>query len=270
VFGPRWLQRLQYRIGEQFFIDPVVCPSLNALRRELGLPPVRKITRWWHSRSCVVCVFPDWYCRPQPDWPDNLIQTDFLLWDERTEEGLPQEVEAFLAAGDPPIAFTPGSANLFGEKFFESAVNACRRLGRRGVLLTRFSEQIPDPLPASVMHSRYAPFSLLLPRAAAFVHHGGIGSTAQGLAAGAPQLIMPLAHDQFDNAARVKRFGVGDWLKPARFSGAVVAKKLDSLLSSQKAATACDRLAQRMTRRDGAARTAAAIEEWSYKLGKRA
>jgi rhamnosyltransferase subunit B len=49
----------------------------------------------------------------------------------------------------------------------------------------------------------------LLPQVAALVHHGGIGTTAAALAAGIPQLIAPFAFDQFDNAARTVRLGVG-------------------------------------------------------------
>ena len=52
---------------------------------------------------------------------------------------------------------------------------------------------------------------------AALVHHGGIGSSAQALAAGVPQLVMPMAYDQLDNATRLKRLKVGDWLMPRTF-----------------------------------------------------
>jgi UDP:flavonoid glycosyltransferase YjiC (YdhE family) len=54
-----------------------------------------------------------------------------------------------------------------------------------------------------------APFDRLLPRASAIVHHGGIGTVACAIAAGIPQLVCPLAYDQFDNAARVERLGLG-------------------------------------------------------------
>lgn len=261
MFGPRWLQKWMFRIGSRFIIDPVVCPELNRFRGELGLPPVRNIVRWWHSPWCVACLFPEWYCPPQADWPANVIQTDFPLWDEENDDPLPAAVEEFLAAGEPPIVFTPGSANVFGAAFFEAAVEACRRLGRRGILLTRFPEQIPASLPDGVVHFDYVPFTQLLKRAAAVVHHGGIGSTAQGLAAGLPQLIMTLAHDQFDNAARLKRFGVGDAINAPKFRGPLVAKKLEGLLSSASVRRACGEIAGRLVARDGLERMAVGIEE---------
>ena len=63
------------------------------------------------------------------------------------------------------------------------------------MLLTRFSEPIPQNLPDGVRHFEFVPFSWLPPRAAAIVHHGGIGTMSQGLAAGIPQLIMPMNFD---------------------------------------------------------------------------
>ncbi len=74
---------------------------------------------------------------------------------------------------------------------------------------------------------------MVLPRAAAFVHHGGIGTTAQALAAGVPQLVVPLAHDQPDNAVRVRRLGVGDFLLPKAYKTASVLERLNRLLTSE-------------------------------------
>jgi sterol 3beta-glucosyltransferase len=41
------------------------------------------------------------------------------------------------------------------------------------------------------------------------VHHGGAGTTAEGLRAGIPAIVMPFGHDQFDNAQRLKMMGIG-------------------------------------------------------------
>lgn len=263
TFGPTWLQRAIYRFGVKYIIDPVILPSLNAYRRELGLSPVASVPLWWHSPDGVACLFPEWFCPPQADWPAGVVQTDFPLWDDGAEEPLAADVEAFLAAGDAPLVFTPGSANLHAQGFFRAAVDACRRLGRRGILLTRFAEQIPAVLPPTVRHFRYVPLGNLLPRAAALVHHGGMGTAAQAMAAGVPQLIMALAHDQFDNGDRIKRFGIGDWLTPRWFTGRRVARLLGKLLNSEATRAACQSVAQRLVQRDGIERTAGAIETWA-------
>ena len=129
------------------------------------------------------------------------------------------------------------------------------------MLLTKFPEQLPPTLPPTAAHFAYVPLDVLLPRAAAFVHHGGVGSMSQGLAAGVPQLVMPLAHDQFDTAARIRRLGVGTGLGVRRFTGRRVARALAGLLESDAVAAACRAAAARLTVRDGLGRAAAAVEE---------
>jgi UDP:flavonoid glycosyltransferase YjiC (YdhE family) len=176
--------------------------------------------------------------------------TGFPLYDDRPDgASLPAEVRSFIEQGDPPIAFTPGTGMMHGHLFFEAAVQACQLLGRRGILLTKYTEQLPKNLPSSVRHFGYVPFSQLLPHLAALVHHGGVGSLAQAMAAGIPQLVMPLAYDQPDNAKRLKRLGVGDSLKPKAFRGPAVAKKLRHLLDSPEVAARCQTLARKV---DGA------------------
>jgi rhamnosyltransferase subunit B len=258
--GPRWLRRLLYAVGLRYFLQPTVTRAFDPWRAELGLGPTPRVDRWWHSPDGVVCLFPDWFGPPLSDWPPNVVTTDFPLWNDGSDGGLPADVAAFLAAGEPPLVFTPGTANMHGRAFFAAAVDAARRLGRRVLLLTKFPEQLPSSLPPGVMHAAYVPLDVLLPRAAAFVHHGGVGSMSQALAAGVPQLIMPLAHDQFDNLARVKKLGAGAGVGVRRFTGRRVAAVLTRLLDSAEVTNACRAAAARLTARDGLTRAAAAIE----------
>ena len=91
----------------------------------------------------------------------------------------------------------------------------------------------PAPLPPTVRHARFAPFRLLFPQCAAIVHHGGVGTVAEALAAGVPQAVLPVAFDQKDNAIRVKRLGAGDWLRAGRATGDRVARLLSGLMTPQ-------------------------------------
>jgi UDP:flavonoid glycosyltransferase YjiC (YdhE family) len=258
---PRLIRRLIFWIGYRFVIDPVVAQETNAFRAELGLPPVRRfLDHWIHSPQCVIGLFPDWFGPPQADWPPNVILTGFPLFDERGLDDLPAELDAFLRAGDPPIVFTPGSAMKQGQTFFATAVEACAKLGRRGILLTRFPEQVPMALPASIRHFEYVPFSQVFPRAAAVVHHGGIGTTAQALAAAVPQLVMHMAHDQPDNAAHVLRLGVGKPISPKSFRAPAVTKALGELLNSPEIAMRCRSVAAMIGDTDSVGVATSAIE----------
>ena len=97
-----------------------------------------------------------------------------------------------------------GSRPRCRASFTPRVLAAAQLLGRRAILLTGSGRQnCPSPLPPGVAAFEYAPFSELFPRAAAIVHHGGIGTTTQALRAGRPMLVMPYAYDQPDNAERV-------------------------------------------------------------------
>jgi rhamnosyltransferase subunit B len=251
LFMPDWLprvfKRLQYRLADDLIVERILTSGLNAFRAEVGLPPVHDLMGgWWHAPQLVLGLFPAWYGPPQPDWPPHVRLTGFPLYDERDLRPPTPELEEFLGAGAPPVVFTAGSAMRQGHAFFAEAAEACRLLGCRGLLLTRFPDQLPARLPVGVRSFEYVPFSRVLPRAAALVHHGGIGTTAQGLAAGIPHLVMPLAHDQPDNADRLRRLGVARALPPARFRAPAVARDLGALLASADVAARCRDYAERI------------------------
>ncbi len=268
---PRWLKRAQFWAGDAFFIRPLLAPELNKVRRQLGLPPVRRIfSRWLFDSDLVLGLFPDWFGPPQPDWPAQTRVVGFPLWDSPGSVpifrpgkmgtdpfGLSSDVQEFIAAGPPPIAFSPGSANRGAHAFFAAAVEACDRLGCRGILLTKYDHQLPDRLPDSVRHFGFVPLSKLLPHTAALVHHGGIGSCAQGLAAGVPHVVQPMSYDQFDNSRRLVRLGVASEIPVKRFRGRAVAGALAPLLDSATVATRCRELAARC---NGPAALAAACD----------
>jgi UDP:flavonoid glycosyltransferase YjiC (YdhE family) len=137
----------------------------------------------------------------------------------------------FCRDGPPPIAITFGTEMWHSAAAFRAALEACQILGQRALVLTKHSDQLPNPLPPFARHCAFAPFRHLFPHCAAVVHHGGIGTTAKALAAGIPQLILPFAFDQVDNATRVKRLGVGDWLKQKQRNGPSIAKALANLMN---------------------------------------
>jgi rhamnosyltransferase subunit B len=183
---PRWGKQAMFWAVDRWIVDPLIAPAVNALRSRVSLPPVSRIfTSWNNSPQLVLGLFPDWFGPMQPDWPAHTALVGFPLWDPPAGDSLSAEVDEFLSAGEPPIVFAPGSANVQATEFFRTAAEVCEQLGRRGVLMTKYPE-LPRDLPASVRQFGFVPFSNLLPRAAALVHHGGIGTCGQGLAAGLP------------------------------------------------------------------------------------
>ena len=247
---PRWMKRLVFSFPNP--ADLNAKPWIKLACRELGIPPPRSVFReWWHSPDGTLLLFPDWFASPQPDWPVGHFQHTFPLEDLAEEQKLDPSLVTFLEAGEPPIVFTPGSANVQAQRFFEVALQAVMRMKRRAVFVTRELSQLPSPLPPEVMAVEYAPFSTLLRSAAAFVHHGGIGTLSQGFAAGVPQLLMPMAHDQPDNEHRLRRSGAGYGLVPKKFTVERVTTALDELLHSDAISDSLARCNDRIRTRPG-------------------
>lgn len=181
------------------------------VRRELGLPRRRNIL-FGAMKSGELGLWSPHLRGPLPDDPPGSAVCGFCWHDRHDEQDIhAAELEQFLAAGEPPILFCLGSAavHVAGD-FYEHAAGACRLLGRRGLLLVGPTRPAPPSMPPGTRAFEYAPYSRVMARCAVNVHHGGIGSTGQALRAGRPTVVIPHAHDQFDNAARVKRLGVSE------------------------------------------------------------
>jgi UDP:flavonoid glycosyltransferase YjiC (YdhE family) len=155
----------------------------------------------------------------------------------------------FLDTGPTPIVFTLGTA-LATEPgtFYETSARAARALGRRAVLILMHARNRPPSLPEGGVAFDYAPFSELLPRVAAVVHHGGIGTTGSAMRARCPTLVMPCAWDQADNAERAARLGIARTIPLHRYTPARVAAELHHLLDNptytRRAATVAEQVRQ--------------------------
>ncbi|MCA1854813.1 glycosyltransferase [Massilia oculi] len=244
---PRWVpldvRGWLWRCLGRRLVNPVALPDVNAARAAHGLAPVRDLLGHIMAvPDLSLTLFPDWFAPTQPDWPQPLLRAGFPLYDPSPDAALAPQLAAFLAAGAPPLVFTPGTGNRQAAHYFRCALQACARLGRRAILLTPHRAQLPAELPDSVLWQDYVPLRLLLPQVAALVHHGGIGTLAEALRAGTPQLVVPLAHDQFDNAARVRALGVGTSLRATRLTPARLEQSLAALLDNAAVAQACSRL----------------------------
>lgn len=262
-WSPTWAGSLYWRAVDAAGYM-LVARALNRFRSALGLAPVRRLFRWWLSPEMVIGLFPPWYAAPQPDWPAQLRLAGFGRFDGVRGE-VPEEVRSFCEAGPPPVVFTLGTGMAHAAGFFRAAVAACEALGARGLLLSKFPHVIPTGLPANVQHFTFAPLRQVLPMCGALVHHGGIGTTSAALEAGCPQLILPLAWDQPDNAARIERMGAGLSLSARRRSKGHLAAALARLMASETK-TRCRAMAARIGGADGLAVAA----EWVEHLASRA
>lgn len=216
----RWVKSRFGALGE----------PVHQLRAELGLPSGENpIFEGQFSPLQNLACFSPRFGPPQPDWPPHTCLTGFLHPPE-SPAPLPLELEAFLNAGAPPVVFTLGSLLVWiGERFFQESILVARQLGCRAVFLVGDAAQ-EQPLPEGMITCAYASHAALFPRAAAVVHHGGIGTTAEALRTACSSLEVPYCHDQPDNARRVWKLGAGRVLPWSQYHSCRAAGELRRLL----------------------------------------
>lgn len=257
------LGRIYVNIGKRI-TDRWVGP-IYKLRSELGLPKGKHpVFEGQHSPSLVLALFSKVLGAPQHDWPPQTVITGFPFYDRKDESDISPELEKFLDDGAPPVVFTLGSTAIFvAEDFYRESIAAARLLKRRAVLLIGDARNMPkEALPDSIAAFDYAPYGQILPRAAAVVHQGGVGTTGQTLRAGVPALIIPFNHDQPDNALRIARLGVGRTISRNRYTAANAARELDKLLTDKSYTEKAAAIGRVVQSEDGARTAAYEIEKF--------
>jgi vancomycin aglycone glucosyltransferase len=179
--------------------------ALNTHRASIGLPPVDNV------RDHVITDHPWLAADPTlAPWQEpadlDVVQTGaWILPDERP---LPAELEAFLAAGTPPVYVGFGSMRA-PKDVARVAIEAIRAQGRRALVAHGWAE-------LALIDDRDDCFGVgevnqqaLFGRVAAVVHHGGAGTTTTAARAGAPQVVVPQMADQPYFAGRVAELGIG-------------------------------------------------------------
>lgn len=269
-----WMSRLRW-LGPRFFRTFWKLPRrlsrpwfepIRALRAEVGLPATdaHPLFDGQFSPYLNLALFSRHIAPPQRDWPAHTRCVGFVYHDrDEGGAGLSAEMRGFLDAGPPPVVWTLGSSVVANAgDFYAVGLRAARRVGIRSVLLIgKDAQNRPDDAVGGDVHvEAYAPYSELFPHAAAVVHQGGIGTTAQALRAGVPMLMVPFAHDQPDNAFRIERLGVGRSLAVGRFRMPRAAGELRRLLTHPRYTRRAAALGRLIRAEDGLAEACDAIE----------
>ncbi len=255
-------------------------PIINRLRREAGLAPVRDVifrlarggdgivaTDRLKDPSKGIPTLALWsphYRGPLGDDPSPGMICGFATFDRPAVSAAQIEAEretcAWMDSGPAPVLITLGSSvSHHGRDFYHLAAEACGRAGCRGLLLTGGSAALNE-MPETIRAVSYAPYSRVMPRAAAIVHHAGIGTTAAVMRSGRPGIIVPFANDEFDNAARAERLGVSLTVKRRWLSAGLLAEAIGRASADGELIRTAGALGEAMRQEDGAAVAAEHIE----------
>ena len=261
----RWLLRLAK------WANGLGWKEFTKIRSKMGLPKLQGhpfLDYYMKNSSMVVAPFSRVLGQPQPDWPAQTCQTGFAFYDRNDTElhgDQPDHIEEFMAAGTPPIVFSLGSTGVYtAGDFYIQAWESAKRLGQRALLLVGPDKNVSIPQNAGpdCLIVPYAPHVRVFPKSSVVVHHGGVNTTGQAFRAGRPQLVVPLAHDQFDNAVRVERAGCGLSLPKSKFTAYRAVPLLNAVLSDASIQSKAKSAAETVASEPGAAGAAQAIDQF--------
>jgi sterol 3beta-glucosyltransferase len=188
----------------------VTTRPLNGLRRRQGLPPVGP-EGFASPRLDLIPVSPAVY-PPNPHWSAQHHVTGYWFVDDPVGWQPPEALISFLESGPAPLVVSLGAMSrgqTVARKTADFFVTAIQQAGLRAIILGWEAALAEMSLPPSIYPARSISFNWLLPQAAEIVHHGGFGTTAAGLRAGIPALVIPHIVDQFYWAQKVFELGVG-------------------------------------------------------------
>jgi sterol 3beta-glucosyltransferase len=272
---PAWLpfkrvyNLLSTKLANQSFFA-MTRPLTNACRVEvLGLPPLKAAYYWgidWASApvSILYGYSPSVIPKP-PDWGEDQHITGYWFLEEAQNYQSPVELRAFLDAGPPPVYVGFGSMiDHEREEITRLIVEALKQTGQRAILLGGWSDLGSLELPDSILRIDNVPHDWLFPRMAAVVHHGGAGTTAAGLRAGIPAVIVPFTADQPFWAWRVHELGVGPkWVLRKKLTAEKLAASIDQAVHDQAMAQRARELGRKIRAEDGLGNAVRLVEKFT-------
>ncbi|GFZ97360.1 glycosyltransferase [Dyella caseinilytica] len=252
---PRWLNHASHR-----FVNAMLWRAFrkatNAARSNVCGLPTRK--RVWTQHPMLYGVSPSLLPTPS-DWPENAYLCGQWMQPEQ-DWTPPPALDAFLAAGEPPIYIGFGSMMGFDRpKLLKEIIKAVA--GRRALFYPGWSGVDATMLPANFLVTSETPHSWLFPRTSIVIHHGGAGTTHTAARAGVPSVVVPFAGDQFFWADRLRQAGVAaEGLSVKHLDAGLLADRL-AFAGTNETRICAQVLGKKMMAEDGLTSAIACIEK---------
>jgi vancomycin aglycone glucosyltransferase len=256
---PRWINRLLWQAGGPI-ADLALRGHINGGRATLELQPLNSpISQLLKGRTILAA---DRDLGPLPDdAPKSAVSTDAWVLDE--PGSLDPRVEAFLQQAPAPIYIGFGSMIApRAPELVAQTVAAVRAVGRRAVIAGGWAAPEAHIQEADdVLTIDSVPHSLIFPKVAAAVHHGGAGTTTAAARAGVPQVLLPHILDQYYWAHRVEVLGLGPPALPIeRVTVDVLAGRISRAVNDPLIRELVNRLAPAVAARNGVTAAAEYLE----------
>ncbi len=202
---------------------------------------------------------------PRPaNWPKTEVQTGYFFAEQEPFTP-PESLKSFLEAGPPPVYFGFGSMpDIYGKRIEDAVAFAVEQLGLRAVIATGWGGITEIDVGENVHVLDAVPHAWLFPRVSAVVHHGGSGTTHEGLRWGRASVVCPLFGDQPFFGQRVANLGAGP---PPVAQKRMTAEKLTAALKTALSGQVRDCAAAigiKLRAEDGVARACDLVEHFAF------
>ena len=210
-------------------INRLVMSPTNNFRKSVGVLPFKGgLESMLSTHLTLVPVSPHVW-PPDSRWASHNHMTGYWIAQSPEQWSPPEDLLAFLAKGERPIAVTLGAMALSGKHAREAAhitLEALRQTGVRAIV-----QGWPEALanmtwPDTIYRAGSMPHTWLFDQVSAVIHHGGFGTTASTLRAGTPGIVVPHIIDQHIWAQRVVELGVGQSIPRAKLTPANLAEAI--------------------------------------------
>lgn len=268
---PAPLNRISHQLTRQLMWQGFRSADTLARRKVLGIPPA-PISGPYNSRATdgmpILYGFSPSVIPPPTDWPSNVHITGYWFVEEAENWQPPVALIDFLQSGPPPVYIGFGSmSNRNPEQTADLVIQALGRINQRAVLLSGWGGLQRAKVPGSIFMIDSVPHSWLFPRVAAVLHHGGASTTAAGLRAGIPSVIVPFFGDQPFWGQRITELGVGP--KPIPRKKLTIERLADSVqevITNKAMRQRADQLGKQIQAEDGIASTIEIIHQLEKRM----
>lgn len=193
--------------------------------------------------------WPSWFSNKVVDSKLDISHVGFPLTAdkstdiEKPRDLLPEAIERFFLANPNPVLITGGTSQLVSKDLYKTAIDACAQANRPAIVVTEHDHMLPSELPKQCIRARKLPFERVFSRCSLVIHHGGIGSSAQCVSAGVPQLVMAHMTDGPDNARKLEAQQIARFLPQAEWTTTHLLQAMEEL-GSQSVLEHCQSLAE--------------------------
>ncbi|MES2825232.1 MAG: nucleotide disphospho-sugar-binding domain-containing protein [Pseudomonadota bacterium] len=255
-------------------------PAYNKHREKYSLPPLQNSFARFFSKFSLkkntaassglhvpleIALLPRWFCEPIGQEFNRLKFAGFPFYENQSLESN-LRADTFIAEQGKPIVFTPGTAVEDVEAFCKEMIPICRKLGSPGIFVSKHGAEAfaklkkVDDVP--LLYIEHADFAYLLPKSRCLIHHGGIGTMAQAIKAGIPQILRPRMYDQPANGVRVMMYGLGGSIAPSHYSADMVSNILNHIESNPKHRELLPYYSEQVNLEDGVENCSMHIEQY--------